>query len=146
MKLNKIYNEDWMNNNLPDKSVNLIIADPPYFKIKGEFDFIWKSFDDYLADVEKWALECKRVLKDNGTLIWWGHARNIAYSQVILDKYFKLINNAVWRKRESQALKINPNELRSFAPQTKRLLIYGSNFQDKTGLESVMLNVIISQR
>ncbi len=47
-----------MNNQLPDKSVQLIIADPPYFEVKGDFDFIWKSFDDYLKDVEKWAIEC----------------------------------------------------------------------------------------
>ena len=57
MELNKIHNTDWLNNELPDKSVQLIIADPPYYKVKGEFDFIWKSFADYLADVEKWATQ-----------------------------------------------------------------------------------------
>jgi DNA modification methylase len=30
MEVNKIYHDDWMNNQLPDKSVQLIIADPPY--------------------------------------------------------------------------------------------------------------------
>ena len=29
---------------LADKSVNLIIADPPYYKIKGDFDFEFKDF------------------------------------------------------------------------------------------------------
>ena len=82
-----------MNNQLPDKSVQLIIADPPYFEVKGEFDFIWKSFDDYLKDVEKWAIECKRLLADNGTLFWYGHAKKIAYAQIIFDKYFNLENN-----------------------------------------------------
>ena len=67
MEINTIHNSDWMNNGLPDQSVDLIIADPPYFEILGDFDFIWDSFDDYLKDVEKWAIECKRVLKDNGT-------------------------------------------------------------------------------
>ena len=55
--MNKIHNIDWMKNELPDKSVQLIIADPPYFEVKGEFDFVWKSFDEYLIDVEKWAIE-----------------------------------------------------------------------------------------
>jgi DNA modification methylase len=59
LEVNKIYHNDWMNNQLPDKSVQLIIADPPYFEVKGSFDFVWKSFDDYLKDVEKWAIECK---------------------------------------------------------------------------------------
>ena len=55
----KIYHDDWMNNGLPDKSVQLIIADPPYFETKGEFDFVWNTFEEYLKDVEKWANECK---------------------------------------------------------------------------------------
>jgi DNA modification methylase len=55
MELNKVHHLDWLENGLPDKSVQLIIADPPYFEIKGEFDFIWSSFDEYLKDVEEWA-------------------------------------------------------------------------------------------
>ena len=53
---------------IPDKSVQLIFADPPYFKIKGDFDFVFDSFDDYLKEVEKWTIECKRVLADNGAI------------------------------------------------------------------------------
>ena len=53
MILNKVHNIDFLNNDLPDKCANLIIADPPYYKTKGDFDFIWQTFDDYLKDVEK---------------------------------------------------------------------------------------------
>ena len=35
---------------IPDKSVQLIFADPPYYKVKGDFDFIWKTFDEYLKE------------------------------------------------------------------------------------------------
>ncbi len=52
-ELGKIYCDDFLNNGLPDKSVQLIIADPPYFEVRGDFDFIWDSFDAYLKDVEK---------------------------------------------------------------------------------------------
>ena len=98
MEVNKIYHDDWMNNQLPDKSVQLIIADPPYFEVKGDFDFIWKSFNDYLQDVEKWAIECKRLLADNGTLFWYGMDRKIAYAQIIFDKHFHLLGTLVWEK------------------------------------------------
>ena len=132
----KIYHDDWMNNGLPDKSVQLIIADPPYYKVKGEFDFVWKTFDDYLIDVEKWAIECKRLLAENGTLFWYGHAKNIAYAQVIFDKHFNLINNLVWDKGSFMGLEESEG-LRSFAPCTERILMYGSKAQDTTGLEYV---------
>ena len=93
MEKNTIHHADWMTNDLPDGSVNLIIADPPYFEIKGDFDFVWDSFDDYLKDVEKWAVECKRLLAENGTLFWYGDDKRIAYAQIIFDKYFNLVNH-----------------------------------------------------
>lgn len=115
-----------MNNQLPDKSVQLIIADPPYFETKGDFDFVWKSFDEYLIDVEKWAIECKRLLADNGTLFWYGHAKKIAYAQIIFDKHFNLENNiAIEFNRQT---KKGVELFRCFAPVSERLLMYSNEF------------------
>ncbi len=130
--INKVYHMNFLDNNLPDKCAQLIIADPPYFEVKGDFDFIWKSFDDYLKDVEKWAIECKRLLADNGTLFWYGHAKNIAYAQIIFDKYFNLINNLVWDKGSFMGLEESEG-LRSFAPCTERILMYGLEREDLSG-------------
>jgi len=141
MELNKIYHNDWMNNQLPDKSVQLIIADPPYYKVKGDFDFVWKTFDDYLQDVERWAIECKRVLADNGTLYWYGDAKNIAYAQIIFDKHFNLLNSLVWENTNDHKQQIRFNtDLRTFAPLTERLLMY-SNETIMTGLEAIKLDI-----
>ena len=136
--INKIHHMNFLDNTLPDKCANLIIADPPYYKVKGVFDFVWKTFDDYLADVEKWAIECKRLLADNGTLLWYGNAKNIAYAQIIFDKRFNLINNLVWNKGSFMGLEESEG-LRSFAPCTERILMY-SNEVDKTGLEEIQNN------
>ena len=119
----------------PDNAFDLIIVDPPYFEVKGEFDFAWSSFDEYLKDVEKWAKEMARILKDNGSLLWWGHAKKIAYSQIILDKYLNIENSLVWEKIECQA-KIGIDEFRSFAPITERVLFYSKEIE-MTGLEFI---------
>ena len=132
----KIHHMDFMDNDLPDKCANLIIADPPYFEVKGEFDFVWGGFDDYLKDVERWAMECKRILADNGTLFWWGGARRIAYTQVLLDKHFRLLNNLVWEKNECQTMRAEIDAMRRFAPITERLLMYDLG-EDKSGLASI---------
>jgi len=135
--INQVHNIDFLNNNLPDKCANLIIADPPYYKVKGDFDFIWKTFDDYLKDVEKWAIECKRILSDNGTLLWYGDAKNIAYAQIIFDKYFNLLNSLVWENTNDHKQQIRFNtDLRTFAPLTERLLMYEQSGQ-KTGGELI---------
>jgi DNA modification methylase len=136
MEINKVHNIDFLNNDLPDKCAKLIIADPPYYKTKGDFDFIWKTFKDYLVDVEKWCLECKRILADNGTLFWYGGSKNIAYAQIIFDKHFNLINNLTWNKGSFMGLEESEG-LRSFSPCTERILFYGSKAQDTTGLKEV---------
>ena len=129
--MNIVHNIDFLNNDLPDKCANLIIADPPYYKTKGEFDFIWKTFNDYLKDVEKWCLECKRLLADNGTLFWYGGSKNIAYAQIIFDKHFNLINNLTWNKGSFMGLEESEG-LRSFAPCTERILMYSNETYNLT--------------
>ncbi len=139
--INQVHNINFLDNNLPDKCANLIIADPPYYKVKGDFDFIWKTFDDYLKDVEKWAIECKRILADNGTLLWYGDAKNIAYAQIIFDKHFNLLNNIVWENTNDrkQQIRFNP-ELRSFAPLTERVLMYSNEINYSTELQEIQNN------
>lgn len=136
-QINKVHHRDFLLNNLPDNSAALIIADPPYFEVRGAFDFVWPSFDAYLKDVEKWAKECARVLKPSGTLFWWGDAKKIAYTQIIIDKYLNLAGNLVWEKNECQTMRSDPTMVRTFVPVTERLLMY-DNGNDKSGLEYVL--------
>lgn len=130
-----VQHKDFLKNDLPDGCAKLIVADPPYFETKGDFDFIWKTFEDYLQDVEKWANECKRILANNGTVLWYGDAKNIAYSQIILDKFFKLESNITIEFIDRQTRKGVEN-FRCFAPVTERLLMY-SNEISQTGLEYI---------
>lgn len=124
MKKNAVHNHDFLCNDLPDHCANLIIADPPYYEVKGDFDFVFKDFDEYLKHVEAWAKECARILAENGTLIWWGDYRRIAYAQVILDKYFNLLTNGVWVKINGQTMKNSWTEARCLVNNTERFLVY----------------------
>ena len=124
MKKKAVHNHDFLCNDLPDHCANLIIADPPYYEVKGDFDFVFKDFDDYLKHVEAWAKECARILAENGTLIWWGDYRRIAYAQVILDKYFNLLTNGVWVKINGQTMRNSWTEARCLVNNTERFLVY----------------------
>lgn len=89
MELNKIYNIDCLEymKNLPDECIDLIIADPPYFEICGEFDFIWNNKEEYIEWCKEWILECKRILKPNGTLMLWGkigHQIGMAFPKIAI--------------------------------------------------------------
>lgn len=147
MQINKIYHSNFLENNLPDKCAKLIVADPPYYKTKGDFDFIWKTFEDYLSDVEIWAKECKRLLADNGTLFWYGDAKKIAYTQIIFDKYFNLLNSIVWENTNNHKQQIRFNEdLRTFAPLTERILMYGNFVEANKNIYQPIMNYIKTER
>jgi site-specific DNA-methyltransferase (adenine-specific) len=124
---------------LPDKCIDLVLTDPPYFEIKGDFDFEYDSFNQFLEFFEKCAVEWKRILKQNGSLYCFGHAKRIAYKQTILDKYFNLENNITWWVYDRQTNK-GVESFRCFAPVTERILFY-SNEIERTGLEEIKLNV-----
>lgn len=117
---------NFLNNDLPDGCADLIVADPPYFEVKGDFDFQWPTFDAYLSDVERWAAECARLLAPTGNLIWWGSAARIAYSQIILDRHFRLLANCAWYKKEGFHQKQSAETYRTFRSSTERFLHYES--------------------
>ena len=135
--IGKIYCEDCLitMSKIKDKSVNLIIADFPYFEVKGEFDFIWKDFSEFLEWVEICAKEFKRILTDNGSLYVYGHAKKIAYKQIIFDKYFNLENVIKWLKTDCQT-RIGYENFNSYPPVTEHILFYSNEF-NMTGLERI---------
>lgn len=117
---------DFLDNDLPDQSFDLIIADPPYFRVRGEFDFVWDSFDNYLLDVQRWGQECQRLLSPSGTLFWWGNPRTIAHTQVLLDSYFSIVNALVWEKTNHPNWFTPIKNVRSFYTLSESLLMYES--------------------
>ena len=120
---------------IPDGSVNLIIADPPYFRIMDDdWDRAHDSFEKYIEWIGEVGDELKRILADNGSLYIFGDEKSIAYMQVELDKRFVLLNNMVWYKRNAMTIKYAEN-LRSYAPCTERFLFYAKG--DRTGLQAV---------
>lgn len=136
---NKIINADCQDilKRLPDKCVDLILSDPPYFGIvKNEWDNQWKTISDFQKWVGELGKEFQRVLKDNGSFYWFGDDKTIAYCQVELDKYFRLLNSLVWKKINGMCQKGAGNVYRTFAPITERCLFYDRG-EDKTGLEMV---------
>ena len=73
--------------NIPDKSISLIVTDPPYNLNKDYGNNQDKlEFDEYLDFSRKWLTEAKRVLKDDGTIYVFMGMRYISYIYDILEK------------------------------------------------------------
>ena len=64
---------------LPDESVQIVLADPPY-NIGKDFGNTSdkQPMDTYLTWTDRWVTECLRVLKPNGTLFIFGFSEILA--------------------------------------------------------------------
>ena len=99
---------------IPDKSIDLIFADPPYNLQLRETLYRpdqttveavtndWDKFDTYQAYDEfslTWLQECKRVLKDGGALWVIGSYHNILrLGTSIQNLGFWILNDIIWHK------------------------------------------------
>jgi modification methylase len=99
---------------LPDKSVDMIFADPPYnlqlggdlFRPEGgrvdAVDDDWDKFESlatYDNFTRDWLEQARRILKDDGTIWVIGSYHNIYRVGTLLqDADFWILNDIVWRK------------------------------------------------
>ena len=112
IELNKLYNEDCMEvmKLIDDKSIDLILTDPPYnIGIAA-----WDKIPDYINWCGKWFLECQRVLKDNGSFYFW-HNDIVQLTQLIewlrINTQFVFNSFIIWDKGDFRALSWkNPSE------------------------------------
>jgi site-specific DNA-methyltransferase (adenine-specific) len=113
---------------IPDKSIDMIFADPPY-NLSGK-DFLTvkngkpivcdKGQWDQIENVHKfnraWITECKRVLSDTGTIWISGTLHNHPSVGMLLKELdFWIINDVIWFKRNATPL-LSKNRL---APSTE---------------------------
>ena len=99
---------------IPENSFDLVFADPPYnmqigekltrpdaSKVNGVNDK-WdqfNSFNDYDDFCKTWLIECKRILKDNGSIWVIGSYHNIFRLGYHLQNLnYWLLNDVIWRK------------------------------------------------
>ena len=114
MELDICYNGDCIEKmrSLEDNSVDLVVADPPYWKVIGEkWDYQWKTEKDYVELSLKWIKEVSRILRIGGTFYCFGYFRTLSLlvphlkemglelrQQIIIDKGIRAISGRATKK------------------------------------------------
>ena len=113
---NKIHLGDCLKNfpKIPNNSIDLVFLDPPYnlqlnkkltrpnHSIVKGVDQEWDKFDNFYSYDQfskEYLSECKRVLKDDGSLWIIGSYHNIfRIGKILQDLNFWILNDVIWEK------------------------------------------------
>lgn len=89
---------------LPDKSVDLLIADPPYnlTKLFGKNTFKEMDFEAYKLWLDKWLAKTVRLLKDNASVYICSDWKTSIAIPEIAGKYFILQNRISWEREKGR--------------------------------------------
>jgi DNA modification methylase len=101
IELNRIYVGDCIElmRKLPDGCASLIIADPPYNlgKTFGNWRE-WRDVDQWLPWCKSWLSECKRILKNGGSIFVYGIHHYLCFLQVAMyEQGFSYRRQIIWR-------------------------------------------------
>lgn len=138
---------------IPSRSVDLIILDPPYWKVVNEhWDYQWRTESDYAKWCFEWFSELSRIIKISGSLYLFGYMRNLVYlykdildlgftfrQQIVIDKGIQALGG-----RATKGYKMFPNVTESLLffiydskPFIKEFL---KNRQRELGLTALDIN------
>ncbi|MFA4889161.1 MAG: site-specific DNA-methyltransferase [Candidatus Omnitrophota bacterium] len=123
---------------LPENSIDMIFADPPYFLSNGGFTChagkmvsvnkgkwdVSKGLEENYIFTQRWLRECQRVLTPNGT-IWVSGTSHIIYTvgSAMQSLGYKILNDIAW-------FKVNPPpnlSCRYFTHSTETILWAAKN-------------------
>ncbi len=156
--VNKIIHGDCIEilTKLKDESVDLIIADPPYWKVVGEkWDYKWRTLEDYIEWSILWLNQIERVLRKGGTFYLFGYFRTLVYlipeldklnmelrQQIIINKGMQSVSG-----RATKNYKIFPNVTESILFFVKDSKPFIKDFlkqrQKELGLSSKQINELL---
>lgn len=118
---------------LPDASVDLIVTDPPYYRVKAEWwDRQWDTATGFLAWLDRLVEQWERVLKPNGSLYVFASPQMAARVECKVAERLEVLNHIVWAKPFSRANASSKEALRAFFPSSERII-----FAERKGADSM---------
>ena len=125
---------------LPDASVDAVVTDPPYYRVKDEdWDRQWDDPAAFLAWLDQVAEQWQRVLKPDGSLYCFASPQMAARVEVMLGQRFQVLNNIRWTKGQGWHEKAEKEALRSYLSPWEAV-IFAEQHGDKYAEAEVALH------
>ena len=125
---------------LEPNSIDLVLTDPPYFRVKDEpWDRQWSNRDKFLAWMGEVCDEWRRILKPNGSLFVFASPDLSWHIEREMRDRFNVLNSIRWMKQEGWHNKAEKESLRSFLSPWEGV-IFAEQFADEYGDASLALH------
>jgi adenine-specific DNA-methyltransferase len=108
-----------------------VVTDPPYGKVKGDFDKAWTNRASMLTDARQWAEAMIEKMEPNASLYWFAWPSLAGRIEAILSEHLNILNHIVWEKPAATGQKTSKESLRAFMPLTERII-----FAEKYGADN----------
>ena len=116
---------------MPDESVDLIVADPPYFRVKSEkWDRQWDSGRAFVEWLELHVAEWVRVLRPNGSMYVFASPQMAARVECAIADRAEVLASVTWAKPFGPHKRRDRSVLRTYATQSERII-----FAEKAGAD-----------
>jgi len=153
VETNTIYEGDNLEilSKFPNKSIDLIYADPPFFSNK-HYEVIWKDGAEIRAFQDRWQggiehytswmeprlRECHRVLKDSGSMYLHCDYHADAHLRILMDKIFgenNFRNEIIWHYRKWSAgwqqFQRNHDVILFYSKTNNKNRVFNKTFMDR---------------
>lgn len=104
-------------------SFDAVVTDPPYGKVKGDFDHEWKNRTAMLGDVDTWLDVIVPRMKSNATLWMFAWPSLAGRIEARIAERLNVLAHVVWVKPTPTGNKCSKESLRAPMPTTERILM-----------------------
>jgi adenine-specific DNA-methyltransferase len=103
---------------------DLLLTDPPYGKVKGDFDHEWANRTAMLKDCIDWRDMMFNAMKPNATLYWFAWPSLAGRIEALLAERLAWLAHIIWLKPCPTAQKHSAEALRAPGSETERVLMF----------------------
>ena len=126
--VNKIFNEDILTylKRLPDRSVDLFVLDPPYYRVVGDkWDNQWFTLEEYIEWCYSWIKEIERTSKWSASLWIFGFPHQLLHTFPVLQKNDFTFRQQIVVNKGMQAIAgRTSNKLKMFPTATESIFFF----------------------
>lgn len=114
---------------IPDECIDLIIADPPYFRVLKQEDWDkFRNYEEYISWSKSYLEQCVKKLRLSGTLLLYGCSVSVStmcsLNEILLDSGMYFVQEIILDKGIKSVAGRISNKIKMMPPVSENIFVY----------------------